>query len=576
MLLMKKAICLPYFRILKQSTAVLLAVSSLTVQAEPFKCATLLMGNQVATESTPDDAKELLSFIESYAQQNPERAKKYQEKFIKKVIELNNTKKLYPTLLKLVEMPQVKSMLPGNVDTVEERAGLAAQLAALIDSTLIGKGLTPESAGKAWPTWEELDVQFQNLLDKDFGPNSTNLNVRSYVFMSAIVRLTNAKFPRKNLMSSLIGGPQSFAAVNDIIKNARSEINYMTWAVYDDMTGEDLKVQLCDAVNNGKTARLIVDYLTSTRTGYKQKVSEMANCGVQVVYYNKQEVVNDTIKKYFGQHRKIVSIDGGESAVIRGMNAGDSYSHLRPGMTADEKWHDIDIKFTGTVAQDANNLFASIWNQQVEAQKDHIQFVGGTYDIAKGTLATLVDQDPTDEKPDHVFLAYLAAFRAAQERIVITNAYVILNPTLRKELKAAIERGVQVEVLSNSGTSVDEPIISRPIMESMRELALMGKKPGRKVPKVFLRKGSTLNAKVAIIDDHLVIAGSYNLHPRSLRLEGEVVALIWGGRVAKDLVRQFAIDTSSVHATEVTDPEAMVLPPDLLNGILHDKFFDQL
>ena len=59
--------------------------------------------------------------------------------------------------------------------------------------------------------------------------------------------------------------------------------------------------------------------------------------------------------------------------------------------------------------------------------------------------------------------------------IDIENAYFLNVPGLNQLLHAALMRGVEVRILTNSKTSVDEPLLSEPIMKSLPDLVESGR-----------------------------------------------------------------------------------------------------
>lgn len=545
-----------------------LTLTFLTTAVAQDSCYRLLKGSEIANGTDP---AVLAKMIQDYSVKNPEEAELIVMEFIAEVIQLNNAGQLQPTLNRLVEVPEIAGHLPGSVDTHEERQAVAAQLGGIIEATLISKGLTTASVGKSWPTWETLTSQFQILLDKNFKPEQVEkFNVRSYAFMGALAQLTHSLTPKYNMSSALIDGRSALRTRSRAIQAAKKDINILTWAIYDDFTGEQFRKELCAKRSTGVRIRLIVNGLTAKQPGHGKELTALASCGVQVIRYQG----DGDLQKYLGQHRKIMTTDSGNVAVMDSTNPGDHYSHLRPGMTQKEMWHDSGIIYSGPAAIQTNNLFIQIWNQQIQLQ-DLRRFVrlqpqtGSLIEKQMGhDLMSIINQDPADELPDNVLLAYLAAIRTAKKSIKIKNAYVVRIPSLRQEIVNALQRGVDVQILTNSPESVDEPIVSRPIAEFMQELAGLG-------ANIYLKKGSTLHDKLMIVDDHFMLIGSYNLHPRSSRFEGEVVAAVWGGRSVTEQLHQFEIGIQHRNAEHVTNPANMKLPPDLLNGLFQRLFFDQ-
>lgn len=166
-------------------------------------------------------------------------------------------------------------------------------------------------------------------------------------------------------------------------------------------------------------------------------------------------------------------------------------------------------------------------------------------------------------------MTLLKGIREAQSTIEIENAYIVLFPALKTELQSAIQRGVKVRVLTNSHISVDEPIIAIPILRSAYDLAQMG-------AEVYLKKGHTLHSKLAIFDDQHTMVMSYNLHPRSERIEEEMALLIKDRKINADMKRIFEADISSEKAIKINRAEEIQIPENVIALPILRIFFDAL
>lgn len=401
--------------------------------------------------------------------------------------------------------------------------------------------------------WMEKRLDSQELVRTENVPN----NIAHPRYYAELLSLAESKNSRAQDFEILVDGPSSFQKRKQIIDRAEKSIDVMTWAILDDETGFEFRDQLIAKHRQGVHVRVIVDGLVSQRRGYGQAVRDLAIAGIQVVRWKHKEI------PFFGQHRKMMIVDG-TYMVAGGLNAGNAYSHK--AVEDKDKWRDTDIYATGDIVQEGNELFAKIWNEQVgnplPARKSSI--TGGAISMS---LVELMP-DIRRQTGSTVMLSTLKAIRGAQHSIDIENAYVILFPQLEKELQRALDRGVRVRVLTNSDSSVDEAIISQPMMLSAKRLAEMG-------VEVYFRQGSTLHSKFMVVDKKLSMIGSYNLHPRSERIEGEMIFVINDDSIGNDFTKVFENDLRSGIAKRVQAHDIHVEVNFLLKFTMR-YFFDLL
>src|SRR5690606_14702925 len=119
----------------------------------------------------------------------------------------------------------------------------------------------------------------------------------------------------------------------------------------------------------------------------------------------------------------------------------------------------------------------------------------------KGLSTSVNKPSGAEGSLDPIYALTVYAIENAKESIDIANAYFILTPALEEALVAALERGVEVRIITNSMQSIDEPMIALPIIQSVAKLAQKG-------AKVFLKKGQTLHTKMLRVDQ-MAWLGSY-------------------------------------------------------------------
>lgn len=486
--------------------------------------------------------------LEAYLQQilsDPQA----EAEMIQMLAALNASGQLNPVLQQLGTQLAESGSLPPMPEA--KRVAMIDQFAGMVDAQFQLHGMTPDTHGQVYESWEKMGQQNLALVRNSQIPPRGPGELSAFTepaFVAELEALQGARFVAGNKVTVLNDGPESFAVRDQLIAQAKESIHLMTWAFYDDATGWETARQLAAKKAEGLDVKVIVDGQIAARPGHDETLKFMEEQGIEVTRWRSQD------RPYDGQHRKAMVVDG-KVAVTGGINIGDVYSHRGP--EGGQKWRDTDLLLEGPAVADCARLIASVL---------------GTSTPSAPPLASLgharsavVNHVPGEDS--HIQLAILKAIQGASESVDIENAYVISTPDLRQALLDALERGVKVRVLTNSAESVDEPIVSAPILRSLPELVAAG-------AEVYLKQGDTLHSKFMVVDNLFSSVGSHNLHPRSQRFEGEMVVNSLDTQVASQLSSAFEADIAA--ARKIESPEDIQVPENLLSMLATRYFFDQL
>ena len=471
-----------------------------------------------------------------------------EKQMLDKLAALNASGQLKPTLHQLAAQAAQSGSLPPMPEA--RRAALVEQLAGMIDAEFQAHGMTPGTQGQVYKTWEALAAENLSAVRKTQVPPRGPGQPSCFTdpgFVAEMEALQGAKFVAGNRVTALIDGPASFAVREQLIETAQHSIHLMSWAFYDDETGWATARKLVEKHQQGLDVCVVVDGQVGNQPGHNETLDFMAAQGVKVVRWR------DSERPYDGQHRKLMVVDG-QAAVVGGINQGNAYSHQGEG----PKWRDTDVLLEGPAVADCQRLF-----DRLSGQASAVRPLGAL----SSARTAVVDHVPGPRGDAHILRATLKAIEGASESIDIENAYVITTPDLRQALLDALARGVRVRVLTNSGESVDEPIVSAPILNSLPELVRAG-------AEVYLKQGDTLHSKFMVVDGLFSSVGSYNLHPRSQRYEGEMNLNILDTSTANQLTQAFENDLR--QAKRVESPGDISVPQNLLTVLASRYFFDQL
>jgi cardiolipin synthase A/B len=371
----------------------------------------------------------------------------------------------------------------------------------------------------------------------------------------------------------LVDGPASFRKRRELIEHAQESVYMFAWAFYEDARGWSFADSLIDAklkrlcVNADLDIKIIVDGNVASRLGYHDVLEYLTtypafkNDPIRVVY------LNDKQDPYFGMHRKVMIVDRAH-LIMGGMNVGNGYSHdySDPGGW----WRDTDVYVEGPVVNQALMTFVHDWNEQRGYSDLAYQPVKYGAPLGK-TVSMIIDHQPL--RDENIHIAAVKAFYGATQTIDIENAYFIADPVIEKAILDALERGVRVRILSNSEESIDEPMITTPILDSLARLAKNG-------AQVYTKKvygdSTTLHSKVLAVDGIFSWIGSHNFHPRSYRYEREVVLASFDPQLTAEYEAMFEEDIAPDKANRLTRDGFTGRRETLFDKLLSSKFFDQL
>lgn len=443
---------------------------------------------------------------------------------IRYLAELHNEKQLQPTVEKLAALFMKDA-------PEEKKAFVVRTFVTNVEALLSLRGYIKDVKSIPYLEWPELSKQMISKLDLSPGG------------WDHLLDFANTKFNTAKEARLLVNGTASFALRKQLIADAKNTIDVMSWAFLSDYTGNLAADWLIQKHQQGVRVRILVDGQTAEMDSYSAPLQKMEKAGITVLRWRNSQIT------FEGQHRKMLIIDG-QHLIAGGLNFGDTYSHLNPDTNV-PRWRDTDIYLTGAIIKDGQNLYEKIWRQGAGLALSNLatpEQNGSTANDGKYEVA-LINHSPSDGLVGStIMMTLLKAIRESKESIVLENAYIIQFPALKAEIDRAIKRKVRVRIITNSSQSVDEPVVAIPMTRSAKKFAGSG-------AEVYLKKGATLHSKVAVFDSMYSMVMSYNLHPRSERIEGEMAFLVKNSEFAQNLEKVIANDISEENAMSIKRAE---------------------
>ncbi len=163
--------------------------------------------------------------------------------------------------------------------------------------------------------------------------------------------------------------------------------------------------------------------------------------------------------------------------------------------------------------------------------------------------------------------------QSADSSVYIQSPYLVTTDLGINLFKAAVDRGVEVHILTNSLSSTDNLEAFSGYKRSRKKLLDVGVniyeyKPDAAVRKKLMKSELQrrlnfvpifgLHAKSMVVDNHIAVIGTFNLDPRSANLNTECFVTIHSEQVAQDMkaimIEELKIE-NSWHTTADFNPD---------------------
>jgi len=356
--------------------------------------------------------------------------------------------------------------------------------------------------------------------------------------MIKLLEQQGVKFTNNNDLVFFNRGQDKFDDLFKAVSQAKSSIHMEYFNFRDDSIANALFSLLAKKVEEGVEVRLIYDAFgnaSNNKPIKHKKLQQIRKTGIKI--YEFDPIVFPWINHITPRdHRKIVIIDG-KTAYSGGMNVADYYIK---GKSELGSWHDIHYRIEGDAVAEYQSIFLRMWKKVSGEDISGIKYYPGEslqYNALKGlkpdTTVTrgkkmigIINREP-HTTPKIIRQTFLYAIHSAKHLIQIINPYFTLNGNIRRALKNAIKRGVQVEIMVSEKSDI--PITPRIVDYEVRQMMKAG-------AEVYFYQGGFHHSKIMMIDSELCYVGSANLDSRSLRCDYECNALI--------------LDTAATHELE--------------------------
>ncbi len=322
----------------------------------------------------------------------------------------------------------------------------------------------------------------------------------------------------------LKNGDEIFPAMTRDIRAAKKTVNLETYIFQPDRAGRQFADAMIDAAKRGVEVRFLIDAWGSKLKGLE---AELKKAGVHVRKYRPVRLF--TIYKVSRRtHRKILVVDG-RIAYTGGLGIDERW--LGNARNTNE-WRDTQVRVVGPVVAQMQAIFSEDWTYTT----GEILAGEGFYPKIENA-ASIQAQAIKSSRGDSSSLAkmlYYVAIQSAAKSIDIQNAYFLPDKQVREALVAAVQRGVNVQVMV-PGRHIDLPMVRFASWLHYGELLKGG-------VKIYEYRGTMMHNKTMVVDGLYSTIGSINFDSRSMSRNAEESLAFYDRGFARKMEAMFEDD----------------------------------
>ena len=361
----------------------------------------------------------------------------------------------------------------------------------------------------------------------------------------ALDRASAARLIPGNAVRHLPNSAAALDAMLALIAGAGRTVHFENYIIRGDRTGRRFAAALSEKARAGVRVRVLYDALGSVATR-PRFWRELGRAGADVRTF-RPLLTSGPFEVLSRDHRKLIVVDGTE-AMLGGLCIGDEWAgDPERGRLP---WRDTMVSVCGPAVAALDGSFARVWASAGPPLPPDA--LTPTAEPCGSTALRVIDGVPTQSR---AYRAVQLLAAAAEERLWITDAYMVAPPPLYASIVDAAKSGVDVRLLL-PGTS-DIPIVRNFSRIGYRDLLRAG-------ARIFEYGGPMIHAKTMVVDHEWARVGSTNLNLSSLLGNYELDIVAECDSLTEALAAQFRHDTA--QSREIVLRERRRLPARLVHA----------
>ena len=348
-----------------------------------------------------------------------------------------------------------------------------------------------------------------------------HLSVKSDASIAQLARsvagLTQGTLIRGNAVELFENGA-FFNELLEQIGRARSSVHVEEYLWDDGVVSRRMVDALTERAAAGVAVRVLVDAWGGKKLSDASR-GELKSAGCRLELFRAGKLRN-LGRQNSRDHRKLIVIDG-RTAFVGGHCFKDEWLG---NAESPRHYRDVSVRLRGPIVNRLQATFAENW---VEATGD--LFVGSgvfpALEPAGEVEAHVACLTPVGAAPPAVRILYHFALCVARRHIFIQNPYFLPGEAAIEALGAAVERGVDVRVMTPATCVSDMPLVQHAAHRGFSKLLAAG-------VRLLEYQRTLIHQKMMTVDGEWCVIGSANFDERSLDINDEVAVAFYDESLA--------------------------------------------
>ncbi|MBP6334085.1 MAG: hypothetical protein KA444_01340 [Bacteroidia bacterium] len=303
----------------------------------------------------------------------------------------------------------------------------------------------------------------------------------------------------RNQVKLLQSGEDFFSRLELLIASANREIHIQTYILEPDQTGR----RILEALKTASMVRkvkvyLVVDSYGSEKLNAEHR-QELKDAGIYIKRFGK---LYSRGKFHISRrlHLKIVVIDG-EKAIVGGINLSNKYTDLDHTIA----WLDFAVEVEGNAVRRLLLICRKRWlNARFRSVPKKLRDGILNKEIPKEATAYVkVSLNDFIHRKNEIAISYRNHIKTCSKSLTLVGGYFLPGGRIRRLLKAAANRGVEIKIIVSENSDVKLLLLARRFLYSW----LL-----RHKIQIYEYQPSNVHGKVLISDKKHVSIGSYDLN----------------------------------------------------------------